>query len=51
MAWDSSKECVVCSTIAKRQNYISNEEDVEARIKLAELTKMIVSLQKYLKKK
>ena len=23
MAWDSSKECVVCSTIAKRQGFIS----------------------------
>ncbi len=50
LAWASSKECVVCSTIAKRQGFISKEEDVEARIKLAELAKMTISLQKYLKK-
>ena len=50
MAWDSTKECVVCSTIARRQNFISTEDDKNARIKLAELSKMTVSLQKYLKK-
>lgn len=51
MAWDSSKECVVCSTIARRQGFISMDEDKDARIKLSELAKMTVSLQKYLKKK
>ncbi|CAN5405530.1 hypothetical protein BH23BAC2_BH23BAC2_22300 [soil metagenome] len=46
---DSVKECVVCSTIAKRQRYISAEKDLEFRSKLAELSKMISSLKKYLK--
>ena len=50
MAWNSSKECIVCSTIARRQDYISIEADKDAREKLSELSKMIISLQKYLKK-
>ncbi len=50
MAWNSSKECVVCSTIAKRQGFITEEDDKDARLKLVELAKMTVSLQKYLKK-
>jgi four helix bundle protein len=50
MAWDSSKECVVCSTIAKRQGFFSEDDDKKARIKLSELAKMTISLQKYLKK-
>tara|TARA_R110002012_G_scaffold283090_2_gene473068 strand:+ start:9657 stop:10025 length:369 start_codon:yes stop_codon:yes gene_type:complete len=51
MALDSVNECVVCSTISKRQNYISEEVDSEIRLKLVELSKMISSLQKYLKNK
>jgi len=51
MALDSLNECVVCSTIAKRQNYISELADNEIREKLVELSKMITSLQKYLKTK
>lgn len=48
MAWGSTKECVVfCSTIARRQGFLSTEEDKEVRIKLSELSKMTVSLQKY----
>jgi len=50
MAWDSVKECVVCSTIARRQNFITLEEDLETRNKLSELAKMITSLQRYLNK-
>ena len=50
IAKHSLQECVVCSTIAKRQNYISETQDKENRIKLSELSKMISSLQKYLKK-
>lgn len=50
MAWDSSKKCVVCSTIAKRQGFITEDDDKAARIKLSELAKMTISLQKYLKK-
>ena len=48
---DSVKECVVCSTIAKRQKYLKEEKDTEIRFKLAELSKMISSLRKYLKGK
>ncbi len=48
MAWDSVKECVVCSTVAKRQNYITEKEDIKARQKLEELSKMITSLMKRL---
>ncbi|WP_299245593.1 four helix bundle protein [uncultured Aquimarina sp.] len=44
-------ECIVCSTIAKRRNYISSESDQIARIKLVELSKMTTSLQKYPKSK
>ncbi|GGG24110.1 four helix bundle protein [Dokdonia pacifica] len=50
MAWDSVKECVVCSSIAKRQGFIRPEEDNEARVKLSEMAKMITSLKKYLRK-
>lgn len=49
IAQDSVKECVVCSTIAKRQYYITPEKDLEIRSKLAEISKMISSLKKYLK--
>ena len=51
IAIDSVKECVVCSTIAQRRNFISIEEDQKLRIKLEELSKMITGLQKYLKSK
>lgn len=43
---DSVIDCVVCSTIAKRQNYLSNNKDFEIREKLVELSEMITSLQK-----
>ena len=49
IALDSTRECIVCSTIAKRRNYISNENDQIIRLKLAELPKMITCSQKYLK--
>ena len=51
IALDSVYECVVCSTISKRQNYISEEIDNQIREKLVELSKMITGLQKYLKSK
>jgi four helix bundle protein len=50
IAQDSIKECVVCSTIAKRQSYISKEIDNIHRKMLSEMAKMITNLQKYLKK-
>jgi four helix bundle protein len=51
IAIDSVRECVVCSTIATRRNYISEAQNQEVRVKLVELSKMISSLQKYLKAK
>mgnify|MGYP002795315569 CR=1 FL=1 len=51
MSLDSVNECVVCSTISVRQNYISKEVNNALREKLVELSKMITSLQKYLKSK
>ncbi|WP_203257551.1 four helix bundle protein [Hyunsoonleella ulvae] len=49
IASGSIKECVVCSTIAKRLDYLDKEEDYSNRVKLEELSKMTSSLQKYLK--
>ncbi|MCK7589618.1 four helix bundle protein [Subsaxibacter sp. CAU 1640] len=51
MALDSVNECVVCSTISLRQNYITADKNIEIRQKLVELSKMITSLQKHLKQK
>lgn len=45
----SIRESVVCSTIAKNQNYVSSEENQLLRKKLAELSKMTTGLIKYLK--
>lgn len=50
IALDSIKECVSCSTVARRQSYISEEQDDDARKKLEELAKMIAGLKKHLKK-
>lgn len=46
----SVKECVVCVSIARRQEYISIKKEAELRKRLGELSKMLTSLQKYLKK-
>ena len=51
IAQDSIKECIVCSTIAKRQKFIIKEEDNNTRYALSQMAKMITNLQKYLKKK
>ncbi len=48
---NSIKECVVCSTIAKRRKYITEDKDRNTREKLVELSKMTSSLQKYLRNK
>lgn len=45
----SIKECVVCSTIATRQKYISNEKNMQSRATLSQIAKMTKNLQKYLK--
>lgn len=44
----SIKECVVCSTIAKRLNFIDTDEDYNNRVKLEELSKMTSGLQNFL---
>lgn len=49
IALQSLKECVVCLTIAKNQNYISVDENQQFREDLTELSKMISGLRKYLK--
>ena len=46
---DSVKECVVCSTIAKRQKYITSEKNQEFSFSTCGASKMISSLKKYLK--
>ncbi|MCG2590741.1 four helix bundle protein [Rhodohalobacter sulfatireducens] len=51
MAWDSAHECVVCSTKSRRRVYISEKVDEENRAAVTELSKMITSYKKYLKKK
>ena len=51
IADDSLRECVTCSTIAFRRNYITSEENEKTRTLLLEIFKMIKSLQKYLKSK
>lgn len=42
----SLHECVVCSTIANRQGYISKNTEFEIRTQLEELSKMLFSLKK-----
>lgn len=49
IALDSLKECVVCSTVSKRQNYISQQQDHESRKKLEEIAKMIQGIKKFIK--
>ena len=44
----SIKECVVCVTIVNNQNFITKNESLILREKLAELSKMITALLKYL---
>ena len=51
VAMDSIRECVVCTTIAKRQNFVNEEQYVEIRNRLTELSKMTASLQRYIKQK
>lgn len=50
IALDSLKECVVCSTVAQRQSYITKAQDDESRAKLQELAKMIQGIKKFIKK-
>ena len=48
IALHSTKECVTCSTAARRQGYITEDVDNSFRVKLEELSKMIAGLRKKL---
>jgi four helix bundle protein len=47
----SLRECLVCSTVAFRRNYITKEEYESSRSTILEMSKMSTGLQKYLKQK
>jgi len=51
IALGSINECVVCVTIARQQEYVSELKEQELRQLLIELSKMITSLKSYLKSK
>ena len=51
IARGSVMECVVCSTISQKRGYITIQKEQEFRSTLTELSKMITSLQSYLKNK
>jgi four helix bundle protein len=40
----SVQECIVCTTVALRRNYITEEESMDSRRQLARLSKMISGL-------
>ena len=48
IARSSTRECVVCITIAKRQSYLSDNIYQEFRLLLIEISKMISGLMKSL---
>ena len=47
----STRECVVCTTLAHRRDYITDNEKDKSRIMLIELSKMLAGLKKYVRKK
>ncbi len=49
-AYNSLKECVVCCTVAYRQQYITEEIYLKLREQLIEISKMIAGLRNYLNK-
>ncbi len=49
IAQSSIRECVVCSTIAKRRKYTTGEINQQSRALLLEMAKMTSSLQNYLR--
>ena len=44
----SLRECVVCTTIFKRRNYIDSKTEIQLRNRLTELSKMLSGLINYL---
>ena len=51
IAWDSTHECVVCSTKAGLREFISEEQNEKNRGDIAEIAKMITSFKNHLKKR
>jgi four helix bundle protein len=51
IAYRSLNECVVCSTLSLRRNYITPQENQELRIKLLEISKMLSGLKNSLSSK
>ncbi|NTW33976.1 MAG: four helix bundle protein [Bacteroidetes bacterium] len=47
----SIRECVVCTTIALRRKYITIDENIESRKRLAEISKMLAGLVSFVKLK
>jgi four helix bundle protein len=45
----SVRECVVCTTLARRRKYISDDEEITSREHLIELSKMLSGLMNSLK--
>jgi four helix bundle protein len=50
-AYNSLKECVVCATVAYRQDFIGKEAHEKLRKELVEISKMIAGLRKYLNRR
>lgn len=50
IAKSSTNECVVCNEIARRQDYITEEQYDNNRNELLELSKMLTKLSQYLKR-
>jgi four helix bundle protein len=51
ISFKSLNECIVCSTLALRRDYILKAEEEECRKKLSEISKMLSGLSKSLKNK
>jgi four helix bundle protein len=47
----SLRECLVCTTVAFRRKYITEEEKDLSRTQISEISKMCTGLQKYLANK
>ncbi len=45
ISYRSLNECVVCSTLAKRRNYITEKQNEDSRQKLLEITRMLSGLK------
>jgi four helix bundle protein len=50
ISFRSLNECVVCTTIAKRRNFITEEEQEKSRLQLLEIVRMFSELRNSLPK-